>query len=315
MGTALLGLGVALAAGEARAVSCTTQAELKPDERRSILETGNALAGDISAQNYDALQGSLLPAVIGDWEGMKSVAQSAKPLLDGGKVDWGNAYLLDATDLKGPADTQFFCTNADSSVTVTINLRSLPPGRQRARRASPPEHRPEARSAHHPPSRPDPDSRDGDCVRSANAAGAALDRLRPSDDVPRVKVGHRVIDRVREVFLHRLRQMPQCERLIRRWRRRRTLDGDRPRLDNFLRCDKAVVIRLHLEPEGVSRIEQAAKHRGSLRRDRLFPGQDRVKDRQGDAQKPRYFAIAPACGGHVHFIEKISRMGRGVHNV
>jgi hypothetical protein len=129
LGAVLLGLGVGLAASEARAVSCTTQAELKPDERRSILETGNALAGDISTQNYDGLQGSLMPAVISEWEGMKSVAQSAKPLIEGGKMDWGNAYLLDATDLKGPADTQFFCTNADSSVTVTINLRSLPPGR------------------------------------------------------------------------------------------------------------------------------------------------------------------------------------------
>jgi hypothetical protein len=60
---------------------------------------------------------------------MKSVAQSAKPLLEGGKVEWGDAYLLDATDLKAPADTQFFCTNADSTLTVTISLRGLPPGR------------------------------------------------------------------------------------------------------------------------------------------------------------------------------------------
>jgi hypothetical protein len=42
---------------------------------------------------------------------------------------WGDAYLLDATDLKAPADTQFFCTNADSAATITINLRNLPPGR------------------------------------------------------------------------------------------------------------------------------------------------------------------------------------------
>jgi hypothetical protein len=44
-------------------------------------------------------------------------------------LQWRTAYLLDATDLKAQADTQFFCTNADNSVTVTVNLRSLPPGR------------------------------------------------------------------------------------------------------------------------------------------------------------------------------------------
>jgi len=57
------------------------------------------------------------------------VVQGAKPLFQGGTLTWGSAYLLDATDLKAPADTQFFCTNADSAATMTINLRNLPPGR------------------------------------------------------------------------------------------------------------------------------------------------------------------------------------------
>jgi hypothetical protein len=75
------------------------------------------------------LQASLLPAVIGDWDGIRAVAQGGAPLLKGGKLYWGDGYLLDATDLKGPADTQFFCTNADSAATMTITLRSLPAGR------------------------------------------------------------------------------------------------------------------------------------------------------------------------------------------
>lgn len=123
------GLAALLLGANAHAVSCTTQSGLKPDERRAILETGNALAADVSGQKLDALQAALLPAVTGDWEGMKSVATAAGPLVQGGAIEWGDAYLLDATDLKAPTDSQFFCTNADSQTTITINLRSLPPGR------------------------------------------------------------------------------------------------------------------------------------------------------------------------------------------
>jgi hypothetical protein len=113
----------------AYAANCTTQGSLQPAVRESLLAAGNTLAGGIAAQNFDLLQSSLLPAVTGDWDGIRSVAQAAKPLVQGGTLTWGDAYLLDASDLKAPADTQFFCTNADSSVTMTISLRSLPPGR------------------------------------------------------------------------------------------------------------------------------------------------------------------------------------------
>src|ERR1700722_15315453 len=111
------------------AISCTTQASMQPVDRQALLTAGNSIAGDVAGQNFDQLQASLLPAVIGEWDNIRGVAQGAAPVLKGGKVYWGDGYLLDATDLKAPADTEFFCTNADSAATMTINLRSLPPGR------------------------------------------------------------------------------------------------------------------------------------------------------------------------------------------
>jgi hypothetical protein len=111
------------------ALTCTTQASLQPADRDAMLLAGNAIAGSISSQNYDALQASLLPSVIGDWDSIRGVAQGAAPLFKGGKLAWGDGYLLDATDLKAPTDAQFFCTNIDSSVTMTVSLRSLPPGK------------------------------------------------------------------------------------------------------------------------------------------------------------------------------------------
>jgi hypothetical protein len=123
--TALL----SLASAPLRAVSCTTQASLQAPDREALLAAGNTIAGDVAGQNFDQLQASLLPAVTGEWESIHGVAQSAAPVLKGGKVYWGDGYLLDASDLKGPADTEFFCTHADSAATMTITLRNLPAGR------------------------------------------------------------------------------------------------------------------------------------------------------------------------------------------
>jgi hypothetical protein len=46
-----------------------------------------------------------------------------------GQIQLRNVYLLDATSLTAPADTQFFCSGVSGSLTVTITMRALPPGR------------------------------------------------------------------------------------------------------------------------------------------------------------------------------------------
>jgi hypothetical protein len=102
---------------------------MQPADRGAVLAAGDKLATAIGSQNLDALQASLLPAVINDWPDIRGVIQSAAPLSKGGSLTWSNGYLLDATDLKGTEDAQFFCIQADSSTTVTINLRSLPAGK------------------------------------------------------------------------------------------------------------------------------------------------------------------------------------------
>ena len=113
----------------ARAVSCTTQGSMNATDRDALVAAASPLALALTTQKLDTLQASLLPAVQGDWDAIRGVAQSAAPLLKGGEVHWRNVYLLDATELKTPTDTLFYCTNADNSVTVTISLRSLPAGR------------------------------------------------------------------------------------------------------------------------------------------------------------------------------------------
>lgn len=118
-----------LSVSPAQAVSCTSQAELSRQDRESLSAVTARLSNAIAGQDFSTLQAALLPAVAGDWEGIRAVAEQAGPLVKGGQIMPRNAYLLDATTLTAPADTQFFCSDATGSITVTISMRGLPPGR------------------------------------------------------------------------------------------------------------------------------------------------------------------------------------------
>jgi hypothetical protein len=111
------------------AASCTTQAALLPLDREALAAAGGRLSEAVLQQDFGALKSSLLPAEAADWEGIRGAVEQSVPLLKGGRIHLDSAYLLDATSLTAPSDTQFFCSNADASLTVTITMRALPPGR------------------------------------------------------------------------------------------------------------------------------------------------------------------------------------------
>jgi hypothetical protein len=123
----LIALLVATAA--ARAVSCTTQAAMTPQERSALAAAGGSLALATANQDLVQLKAALLPAVAGDWDGISNEAQAGASLMKGGRVELRDLYLLDATSLAAPTDTQFFCTSASGALTVTLTMRALPPGR------------------------------------------------------------------------------------------------------------------------------------------------------------------------------------------
>jgi len=116
-----------LAGVSAHAVSCTPQAEMPAPDREAVMAAATPIAGAIASQNLTSSKPRSCLR-LSRLEGIRGGAQAAAPLLKGGELHWRNAYFLTATELKGPTDTQFFCTTPDSSLTVTINLRSLPPG-------------------------------------------------------------------------------------------------------------------------------------------------------------------------------------------
>jgi len=122
-------LALLVAPSAARATSCTTQAALLPQDRDALAAAGGQLAAAVAAQDLTTLKAALLPAEVQEWDGISGVAQDAAALMKGGQVQLRSLYLLDATSLSAPADTQFFCTSASGSLTVTLNMRALPPGR------------------------------------------------------------------------------------------------------------------------------------------------------------------------------------------
>jgi hypothetical protein len=122
-------LSVLLAATPLSATSCTTQAALQPQDRNALAAAGGQLAMAVADQDFAALKAALLPAVAPDWEGIRQAVEASAPLVKGGRMQLRSLYLLDASSLTAPADTQFFCSNANGSLTVTLTMRALPPGR------------------------------------------------------------------------------------------------------------------------------------------------------------------------------------------
>jgi hypothetical protein len=102
---------------------------LLPQDRDALTAAGGRLAVAVAEQDFVALKDALLPALTQDWEGMRGIVESSASLMKGGKVQLRSLYLLDASSLAAPADTQFFCTSASGALTVTLTMRALPPGR------------------------------------------------------------------------------------------------------------------------------------------------------------------------------------------
>jgi hypothetical protein len=111
------------------AATCTAQAEMTASDRNLLAATAAQLGDAVIRQDYTTLQAALLPSQAGAWNAIHGAVEDDAPLLKDGKIQLHNLYVLDATSLTAPADTQFFCSNASGSLTVTITMRALPPGR------------------------------------------------------------------------------------------------------------------------------------------------------------------------------------------
>ena len=125
----LVALALCVVSAACHAATCISQAEIPAQDRTSLSSSAGQLLSEVIAQNEPALQGALLATQVSAWDSIRGAVEEAAPLLKGGQAQLRSLYLLDATAMTGPADTQFFCSSSNGSLTVTINLRALPAGR------------------------------------------------------------------------------------------------------------------------------------------------------------------------------------------
>ena len=109
--------------------SCTAQGELLLQDRSALAATGEKVAAAIVQQDDATLQSALFSGVAQDWPGIHEAVDDGAPLVKGGQAQIQSVYLLDDSSATAVADTQFFCSNASGSLTVTITMHALPPGK------------------------------------------------------------------------------------------------------------------------------------------------------------------------------------------
>jgi hypothetical protein len=112
----------------AGAVTCTTQSQLTETQRAAYVQAAHSLAINIQSGNIAAVKANTVASLAGQFDSIAGTIQSISPGLQGATLTVDSIYSLKATDLKAPADTQFFCSIPGSQLLITISIPQLPPG-------------------------------------------------------------------------------------------------------------------------------------------------------------------------------------------
>jgi hypothetical protein len=119
---------VLLSGGMASAVTCTTQSQMTDAQRSVYVQAARTLANDVQMGNLPAVKANTIASVAAQFDSIAGTIQSIAPNLQGATLTVDSIYSLKATDLKSPADTQFFCSVPGSQLLITISIPQLPPG-------------------------------------------------------------------------------------------------------------------------------------------------------------------------------------------
>ena len=111
------------------AVSCVTQSQMKPEQRTILAQSAQMLAANVKNGNAAGVQAQTIPAVASNFGGIANTIQAMNASIQRATLTVDLLYVLDASDLKAPQDTEFFCGVAGSPLTVTVTIPNLPPGK------------------------------------------------------------------------------------------------------------------------------------------------------------------------------------------
>jgi hypothetical protein len=110
-------------------VSCVTQSQMTAGQRTVLEQSAQMLAANVQSGNAAAVRAQTVSAVAAQFDGIAGSIQSIDLAIQHSTLTVDGLYLLDASDLKAAAETQFFCGVAGSPLTVEITIPGLPPGK------------------------------------------------------------------------------------------------------------------------------------------------------------------------------------------
>jgi hypothetical protein len=115
---------------QAFAVSCTTQAEMKPTDQRVLVDAALDLATKIQTGNVDTVKARTIASVAANFDAIAGTIRGLAPDLAGAALRVSSLYALDASNATpGQDEVQFFCGQAMNAAHVTFAIPQLPPGR------------------------------------------------------------------------------------------------------------------------------------------------------------------------------------------
>ena len=117
----------------AAAETCTTQSQMEPAERDSLVRAATSFAQEVQANDAGTIKSNTIPLVAQDFSGIQSSISDTAPHLKTANFAVDTVWVLDATAVQAtngkPADAQFFCNLNRSAAQVSFLIPSLPQGR------------------------------------------------------------------------------------------------------------------------------------------------------------------------------------------
>ncbi|MGI4756138.1 MAG: hypothetical protein ACRYGF_04730 [Janthinobacterium lividum] len=126
--------GLLLPAVGAFAEPCTTQSQMVPAERDTLVRVGTELAAMVAANNVEGVRAQTMPQFAQEFRGIQDAIRTSAPHLQGASFVPDTLWILDASAAKpgpdgSPQDAQFFCTLNGSASQTSFLIPALPAGR------------------------------------------------------------------------------------------------------------------------------------------------------------------------------------------
>ena len=134
LATSVLLFVAASAASVAVAQQCTTQSQMQPADKSSLLQVANQFTQNIQHDDTSAIRAATMPQYAEDFSGIAGTIDRTAPHLAGASFQPSSLWILDASKSSNgsdgsPQDTQFFCNLNKSTAETSFFIRALPQGR------------------------------------------------------------------------------------------------------------------------------------------------------------------------------------------